>query len=64
MCGIGPSASSRAEMDKREAEYRAEDDFRSLEAAHKITSDKKRHAAAKAHGHKKLAAIKSVVGRK
>jgi len=46
-----------------QADYQAEDDARVLVNAHKIKSDKGRHAKAKAHIHKQIAAMKGVVSK-
>ncbi len=47
---------------KAQRDYQAEDDFRTLERAGEVTGDKKRHAAAKSHGQKRLTTIGKIVG--
>lgn len=46
---------------KSDRDYQAEDDFRTLERAHEVVSDKSRHGAAKKHGRKKLSSIRKVM---
>lgn len=45
-------------------DYQAQDDMRTLMQAHEVRSDPKRHAAAKAHAKKKLAAMQRVASGK
>ena len=59
MCGIPSSKPSKSEQD-----YRAEEDFRTLERAEELRADKSRHERAVAHGRKRLSAMSRVVGRK
>lgn len=56
---IGPASDK-----KRAAEMDAQDDFHTLKRAHEVTSDKKRHRAAKKHGLKQLSMIKKMIGSK
>lgn len=46
---------------KREDEYRAEDDFRTLERAEEVRTDKSRHQRALGHGRKKVGQIQRVL---
>lgn len=57
MCmGSSPSKPSKSEMD-----YRAEDDFRTMQRAEEIRSDNARHTRALAHGRKTISAMTKVV---
>lgn len=59
MCGMAqPSKPSKSELD-----YRAEDDFRTLERAAEVRGDKAREARAMAHGRKRMTAMTRVMGR-
>ena len=53
-----PSKPSKSELD-----YRAEDDFRTLERAEEVRGDSQRHGRALDHGRKKIAAVGRVLGR-
>ena len=58
MCGIQSAKPSKSEMD-----YRAEDDFRTLQRAEEVRGDKARSERAMAHGRKQVQAMTRVVGR-
>jgi len=59
MCDMAsPSKPSKSEMD-----YRAEDDFRTLERSEEVRADKARHGRALAHGRKRVAAMARVMGK-
>ena len=59
MCGmVSPSKPSKSEQD-----YRAEDDFRTMERAEEVRSDKARHERALAHGRKRVVAMARVMGK-
>lgn len=49
---------------KREAQYRAESDHRTLTEAETIRGDRKRHSAARAHARKQLSMNKRIIGGK
>ena len=44
-------------------DYRAEDDFRTLQRAEEVRSDKGRHTRALGHGRKSMTQISRVIGR-
>lgn len=48
---------------QREQDYRAEDDFRTLQRAEEVRGDRGRHDRAIAHGRKQVAVITRVMGR-
>lgn len=50
--------------DRALTDYQAEDDARTLERAHEVLGDGKRHRAAKQHAKKKLSALKGVLASK
>lgn len=62
MCGIMASASSAKSAKKREEEYQAEDDLRTLSRAEEIRADQKRMAACD-RAHRKQTRSLSRVGR-
>ena len=51
------SSPGLAKMDR---EYQAEDDVRTLERAHEVKRDPKRHSAAKRHATKKAASFRRI----
>jgi hypothetical protein len=55
--GASPSKTSKSEQD-----YRAEDDFRTMQRAAEVTTDKARHDRALAHGRKQVATMTKVMG--
>ena len=58
MCmGASPSKPSKSEQD-----YRAEEDFRTMQRAAEVSGDKERHMRALAHGRKQVVAISKVMG--
>lgn len=59
MCG-GPVSSKQ--MEKREREYMAEDDLRTLERAEEVRQDKSRMQRASAFGRKRVSALRRVMG--
>lgn len=57
MCStLKPSASER--------DYQAEDDFRTLQRADEVRSDRGRHTKALGHGKKQMKSMQRVIGRK
>ncbi len=48
---------------RREQDYRAEEDFRTLERAEEVRGDGSRHTRALAHGRQKVASMARIVGR-
>ena len=56
---VGPSKSS---MQKREREYQAEDDCRTLERAEEVRQDKSRLQGAQRHAGKRIMQMKRVMG--
>ena len=60
MCGM---ASPSTKPSKSEQDYRAEDDFRTMQRAEEVRGDAARHQRALAHGRKQVAAMTRVVGR-
>lgn len=62
MCDMPMSAKS-SKMSKEQMDYRAEDDFRTLQRGAEVQGDSTRHARALAHGRKQIATISKVVGR-
>lgn len=50
-------------MAKSDADYRAEDDFRTLERGEEVRGDTKRHSKALAHGRRKVASMAKILGR-
>lgn len=59
MCG---SMVSSAADKKREQQYRAESDCRTLQDADEIKRDSSRHGLAKAHAKKKLTSYRRIAG--
>lgn len=59
---MGKALSASAQMAKSEAEWRAEDDMRTLARAAEIRKDAKRLAAAQALAKKKLLELAQVAG--
>jgi hypothetical protein len=57
---MSKTAAAPSSYDKQEAEWRAEDDMRTLARAEEVKRDPKRLAAARACAKKKLAELKSV----
>lgn len=58
MCmGSNPAKASKTEQD-----YRAEDDFRTMQRAAEVQGDKSRHTRALEHGRKQVAAMSKVMG--
>lgn len=49
---------------KREQQYRAESDCRTLQDADEITRDRSRHQMAKAHARKKLSSYRRIAGKR
>lgn len=59
MCGMAsPSKPSKSDL-----EYRAEEDFRTLERAEEVRGDKARSLRAMAHGRKRVVAMARVMGK-
>lgn len=58
----GPASVSPIGKD-REQEYRAEEDFRTLERAEEVRGDGARHTRAMAHGRKKISAMHRVMAK-
>lgn len=58
MCGIAPGKPSKSEQD-----YRAEDDFRTLQRAEEVRMDKSRHGRALQHGAKQMTGMQRIMGR-
>lgn len=59
MCNmVSPSKPSKTEQD-----YRAQDDFGTLQRAEEVKGDPQRHQRAMAHGRKQVGAITRVLGR-
>lgn len=57
---MGPSPSKPSKSDQ---DYRAEDDFRTLQRAEEVRGDTARHGRALGHGRKQMAAIGRVMTR-
>lgn len=57
MCGIATSS----KPSKSEQDYRAEDDFRTLQRAEEVRGDKDRHTRAQSHGRKQISAMSRVL---
>lgn len=57
MCGIAMSA----KPSKSEQDYRAEEDFRTLQRAEEVRGDKDRHTRAQTHGRKQISAMSRVL---
>lgn len=51
-----------AKQSKEQQDYRAEDDFRTMQRAEEVRGDSARHTRALAHGRKQLGAITKVMG--
>ena len=60
MCGM---ASPSTKPSKSEQDYRAEDDFRTMQRAEEVRIDKPRMERALAHGRKTVQAMTRVMGR-
>lgn len=58
MCGM---VSPSGKQSKQEQEYRAEEDFRTLERAEEVRGDSTRHQRAMAHGRKRVSAMARVM---
>jgi len=59
MCGMAsPSKPSKSDL-----EYRAEEDFRTLERADEVRADKARSTRAMAHGRKRVLTMARVIGK-
>ena len=56
-------ASPSTKLSKADQDYRAEDDFRTLQRAEDVRLDTTRHARAQAHGRKQILAMSRVLGR-
>lgn len=59
MCGMA----SPSKPSKSEQEYRAEEDFRTLERAEEVRGDQARHTRAMSHGRKRVSAMARVMGK-
>lgn len=59
MCGPAPSG----KMSKSEQDYRAEEDFRTMERAEEVRGDKARMTRAMAHGRKRVVQMARVMGK-
>lgn len=59
MCGS--PMSSKADR-KRQQQYQAEDDCRTLQHADEVRGDKGRHGRARAHAKKQLRSFRSIAG--
>lgn len=57
----GADYPGRALVSKREREYQADDDLRTLERAEEVRTDPTRHSRAQAHGRKKITAMQRVL---
>ena len=56
-------ASPPTTISKADHDYRAEDDFRTLQRAEDVRLDATRHQRAQAHGRKQMLAMSRVLGR-
>lgn len=63
MCGYASGPLSPADAKKREAEYRAEDDHRTMSRAAEIEGDKERMAGVRAH-HRKVTGQHARIGKR
>lgn len=63
MCGYASGQMNSAEAKKREMEYRAEDDHRTMSRAAEIEGDKERMAGVRAH-HRKVSSAHARIGKR